>query len=159
MINLDDFTSREFVGALFLIQVGVFTSEVSRLVVEGNMAHLLLHHADNVEVLGGKGSTSSDQLTHERLSNVLSSNFSILHSVGQGVTFKDRDGVSDTFSALSDQTTSLTSGEEGEDGSVDQGERLYLEMFEHELGDLALVILIVKRGVSHQYVHVTGLEA
>jgi len=60
MINLDDFTSGEFVRALFLIEVRVFTSEVSGLVVEGNMTHLLLHHADSVEVLGGKGSTSSN---------------------------------------------------------------------------------------------------
>jgi hypothetical protein len=159
MINLDHFSSRKFVRALFLIKVRVFTGKVSLLVVESNMAHLFFHHADDVEVVGGKLSTSSNQLAHEGLSNILSSHFSILHSVRQGITLEDRDGVGDTFSTFSHQTTSFSSGEQGEYCSVDQGERLHLEMFEHELGDLALVILVVERSVGHQHVHVTRLKA
>jgi len=32
-------------------------------------------------------------------------------------------------------------------------------MFEHELGDLALVLFVVEGGVSHQHIHVARLEA
>jgi len=79
--------------------------------------------------------------------------------VGQGISLEDRDSVSDTFSAFSDQSTSFTCGEQRQDCRVDQGERLYLEMFEHELSDLALVFLVVEGSVSHQNIHVAWFQA
>ena len=54
MVNLDDFAIGELIGALLLIEVGVFTSVVSLLVVHGNVAHLLLNLAYDIEVLLGK---------------------------------------------------------------------------------------------------------
>ena len=59
MANLDDFTIGELIGALLLIEVGVFTSVVSLLVVHGDVAHLLLNLAYDVEVLMGKRRSSS----------------------------------------------------------------------------------------------------
>lgn len=86
------------------------------------MAHLLLHLADDVEVFARKWDACRSKLSHERLSDVLSSYFSILHGVGQGVTFENRNSVGNSFSALGHQTASLTRGEQGEHGGVDQGE-------------------------------------
>ena len=54
MVNLDDFAIGELIGALLLIEVGVFTSVVSLLVVHGNVAHLLFNLAYDIEVLLGK---------------------------------------------------------------------------------------------------------
>lgn len=57
MVNLDDLAIRKFVRALFLIEVGVFTSVVRLLVVHGDVAHLLFNLAYDVEVLLGKRSS------------------------------------------------------------------------------------------------------
>jgi hypothetical protein len=54
VVNLDDFAIGELIGALLLIEVGVFTSVVSLLVVHSDVAHLLFNLAYDVEVLLGK---------------------------------------------------------------------------------------------------------
>merc|ERR1719188_1891575 len=147
--NGDDLAVRKLVR--LLKGGGCSSSGHLLLKVKSNIAELLLDVTDNLPLSsGGEGVTTLSQDLHEVVGEFTASKIKTDNSVGEGITFIDRDSVGDTITRVHDDTSGAARGVQGEDsldGDIHGGG---VEGLEHDLGHLLPVCLGVERSLSEE---------
>merc|ERR1711920_868140 len=121
------------------------------LEVKGNIAELLLDVTDNLPLgSGGEGVATLSQDLHEVVGQLTASKVQADNSVGEGITFIDRDTMGDTISRVHDNTSGTARGIEGEDSLDGNIHSRHVEGLEHDLGHLLTVSLGVEGSLSEE---------
>merc|ERR1739846_58881 len=83
--------------------------------VKSNIAELLLDVTDNLTLSsGGKGVATLSEDLHQVVGEFTSSKVKTDNSMGEGITFIDRDSMGDTVTRVHDNTSGTSRGIEGE---------------------------------------------
>lgn len=120
------------------------------VIIHGNMAHFFFYLSNHLVVVHVDCSTRFLHFLHQLVCDFLTSNVYRLYGVGKGVPFENGHCISDSFTALSYQTSRCTVGEQRQNSRVLQSERLDFKCFKHYLSQTMFVFFAAQGTVSHQ---------
>merc|ERR1719228_2655801 len=119
--------------------------------VKSNIAELLLDVTDNLTLSsGGKGVATLSEDLHQVVGKFTSSKVKTDNSMGEGITFIDRDSMGDTVTRVHDNTSGTSRGIEGEDSLDSDIHGRHVEGLKHDLGHLLTVSLGVEGSLSQE---------